>query len=124
LPSLLRKYWIWPVLLLVLVVAGFMRLYDVNFDQNTHQHPDERAIADWAMNRINIPPGTTLDQLLDPARSPLNPRINGQACTTGPCSSISSRPWPSTHPTCSTSPNGWATTASPWSGERHPACST
>jgi len=66
------------VLCLVLLVAGGMRLYDVNFDQGTHQHPDERFITQVALDRVNLPQGVTLGQLLDPVRSPLNPRINGQ----------------------------------------------
>ncbi|MGI8589284.1 MAG: DUF2298 domain-containing protein [Chloroflexia bacterium] len=71
---LLQKNWIPLVLSLVMIIAAFMRLYDVNFDQNTHQHPDERAITDWTINRVNLPPNTTLAQLLDPVHSPLNPR--------------------------------------------------
>ncbi len=76
--SLLRKHWTLLVLGAVLLVAGFMRLYDVNFDQNTHQHPDERFITQVALDRVRLVPGAPLSQYLDPARSPLNPRINGQ----------------------------------------------
>ena len=77
--SLLRKNWTYLLLVPVLLVAGFMRLFDANFDQGTFQHPDERFVGSVAVDRVNIPDGTPLSVLLDPAHSPLNPRINGQA---------------------------------------------
>ncbi len=74
----LRKHWTLLALAIVLLVGGYMRLVDPNFDQSTHQHPDERAISGWIMSRIQFPfpPGTTLADLLDPLKSPINMRVD------------------------------------------------
>ncbi|HUS14210.1 MAG TPA: DUF2298 domain-containing protein [Chloroflexia bacterium] len=76
-PSLLRKSWTLWALLLILGVALYTRLIDINFDQNTHQHPDERAVTQAVIDHVNLPEGVTFAQLLDPDHSPLNPRILG-----------------------------------------------
>ena len=74
----LRKHWTLLALGIVLLVGGWMRLTDPNFDQNTHQHPDERAITGWVMSRVQIPfpAGTTLADVLNPLKSPINMRVD------------------------------------------------
>ncbi len=48
--ELLARYW--PVLALLAIVIGALavRLYGLDWDDNTHQHPDERAIISTVVN--------------------------------------------------------------------------
>jgi YYY domain-containing protein len=48
--ALLARYW--PVLALLAIVVGALavRLYGLDWDDNTHQHPDERAIISTVVN--------------------------------------------------------------------------
>lgn len=64
--------WIW----LVLLLAGALRFYAIDWDQGTLSHPDERNVL-MAAHRLAWPasPGEYLGE----ARSPLNPRNRGAA---------------------------------------------
>src|SRR3954463_5178147 len=60
-----------------MVIAAGMRLNGRTWDDGTFWHPDERhVIFDGTMAHTNLPPGTTLAQLLDAPHSPLNPRTD------------------------------------------------
>ncbi|MFL5734040.1 MAG: DUF2298 domain-containing protein [Chloroflexia bacterium] len=62
-------------LLAILILAGFFRFYGRDFDQDTHQHPDERFIVDQTMG-LTWP--TASAQFFDVANSPLNLRRAGK----------------------------------------------
>jgi len=57
-------------LLLVLVIAGLLRFYNLNWDEGLHLHPDERYVAYLA---TLIKPVRTTDAYFDSGNSPLNP---------------------------------------------------
>lgn len=59
-----------PLFWLIVAGAAFLRLYDVNWDQSTHIHPDERFLT-MVGTGISLP--HSLLQYFDPATSPLNP---------------------------------------------------
>ena len=59
-----------PLILIILLGLGF-RLYNVNWDQDFHFHPDERMIT-MVAERLKLP--TSFSQLLAP-ESPLNPKF-------------------------------------------------
>ncbi len=58
------------VLALLVFIAAALRLYDVNWDQFQHVHPDESFIV-WVADTIAWP--GSLSAALDPERSTLNP---------------------------------------------------
>lgn len=62
--------WIW----LVLIVAGVLRLYALDWDQGTLSHPDERNVL-MAAHKLAWP--ASFAEYLDEARSPVNPRNRG-----------------------------------------------
>ncbi|RJR25946.1 hypothetical protein C4578_00585 [Candidatus Microgenomates bacterium] len=62
------------VLLMVLVLAGFLRLFGINWDQGQHLHPDERFLT---MVSVDIRFPENLLDYLNPAKSSLNPYNNG-----------------------------------------------
>ncbi|MFL5734785.1 MAG: ArnT family glycosyltransferase, partial [Chloroflexia bacterium] len=62
-------------LVAILIVAAFFRFYGRDFDQDTHQHPDERFIVDQTLG-LSWP--TTSAQFFDVANSPLNLRRAGK----------------------------------------------
>ena len=72
-----KPFWVRhsTVLLLILIMLGaaFFRFIGRDFDQDTNQHPDERAIVQATLN-VRWP--ASLDQFLDPKTSPLNLRSN------------------------------------------------
>jgi hypothetical protein len=57
-------------LALILLVAASLRFAGLNWDDNQHQHPDERHITMTAQ-RIHMPSG--IGEYFDTARSPLSP---------------------------------------------------
>ncbi|MGD8758770.1 MAG: DUF2298 domain-containing protein [Anaerolineales bacterium] len=61
-----------PVLLmlLVLLVAGYLRFVGLNWDENTHPHPDERFLT-MVETDIRLP--SSLGEYFDTETSPLNP---------------------------------------------------
>jgi hypothetical protein len=61
-------------LFLIIVLAGFFRLYGLNWDQSQHLHPDERFLT-MVANDIKIPSG--FSQYLNPQTSTLSPYNNG-----------------------------------------------
>lgn len=67
------------LLVLILVVAGALRLYGFDWGSGQHLHPDEIGITNAALQRVNWPSGASPGQLLDPTTSPLNPRSGGVA---------------------------------------------
>jgi 4-amino-4-deoxy-L-arabinose transferase-like glycosyltransferase len=67
------------LLLLLLVAAGTLRLFGFDWGSGQHLHPDEIGIVNAALGRVTWPAGTSIDQLFDPATSPLNPRSGGAA---------------------------------------------
>lgn len=61
-----------PSILTLLVVVGFvLRVWNINFDRGIGSHPDERSTACFYATTIGLP--SSLDELLDPKQSPLNP---------------------------------------------------
>ena len=63
------------VLTLVFLAALSLRLYGLNWDQGGDLHPDELFVAKIVLiDRIHLDWPPDLSQLLDPARSGLNPR--------------------------------------------------
>ncbi len=61
-----QKLW----LLLILALAAFLRLQNINWDGGHYLHPDERFLA-MVASAMHLP--TSLAQYLDPASSPFNP---------------------------------------------------
>jgi len=69
--------WFVPLcLVLILLVGGYFRLTGVNWDDDTHLHPDERHI--W-MVTISLSLPKSLGQYFDTAQSPLNPYNQGSS---------------------------------------------
>ena len=62
--------WLLPAILLA---ALALRLYGINWDSNQLFHPDERAII-MKVWELSLPLPPDLGTLLDPAKSPINPR--------------------------------------------------
>ncbi len=64
-----------PVLLLaILLIAAAVRGLDINWDEGTHLHPDERYLT-MVVSAITSP--TSLDEYWNTAQSPLNPTNRG-----------------------------------------------
>jgi YYY domain-containing protein len=61
------------LLLGILAVAAFFRFYGTNFDQNTHQHPDERFITQETLG-LQWPAAGDTQVLFDVQHSPMNLR--------------------------------------------------
>lgn len=57
-------------MLLIVLLGGALRLYGINWDQNSHYHPDERYIS-MVTSDIRWP--QSINEFLDPKRSPMNP---------------------------------------------------
>jgi YYY domain-containing protein len=62
---------------LILLFALSLRIYGHSWDDGWYLQPDERNIVMVLTNRIHAPRIDDLGAVLDPARSPLNPRANG-----------------------------------------------
>ncbi len=58
----------------ILLVAFALRAWNLDWDRGTHLQPDERFWSDVAAN-VNNPDDWDLGVILDPERSPLNPRV-------------------------------------------------
>ncbi len=58
------------ILILILLLAAFFRLFGLNWDQNQHLHPDERFLT-MVETAIKIP--KSFKDYLNPAVSPMNP---------------------------------------------------
>lgn len=54
----------------ILLLAGLLRLWGINWDQGHYLHPDERFLT-MVVNDLKLPSGFL--EYLDPQRSPLNP---------------------------------------------------
>lgn len=61
------------ILIAIILLAVFFRLYGINWDQGYHMHPDERMIT-MVAEKIRLPSKLTLTTLLSP-NSPLNPKF-------------------------------------------------
>ncbi|MBN1259818.1 MAG: DUF2298 domain-containing protein, partial [Anaerolineae bacterium] len=61
-------------LLLILLVAGWVRIYDLNWDEGTHLHPDERYLT-MVASALEIP--QTTGEYWSTESSPLNPENRG-----------------------------------------------
>ena len=70
-----QKLIYWIALASILVIAAFMRLYGIHWDEGFPYtpHPDERAILMKAQD-MHFPKLDQLGSLLDSEKSPLNPR--------------------------------------------------
>ncbi len=66
-----RHRWL---LALILLLAFALRAWNLDWDRGTHLHPDERFWSDVAAN-VQNPDQWTASEVLDPERSPLNPRV-------------------------------------------------
>lgn len=62
------------VLLLILAVAACFRLYSVDWDANTHQHPDERFLT-IVGTQLHMP--SSLGEYFSTQTSPINPYAQG-----------------------------------------------
>lgn len=65
-----------PIFLLMLImgIALFFRLYDINWDQGFHLHPDERFLT---MVGVQFSLPHNFSQYLNPMTSPMNPSVLG-----------------------------------------------
>ena len=68
-----QSRWLGFVLAALLLVGLTLRLYNLNWDENHHVHPDERHIT-MVAQQTRLP--DNLIDLLNPRRSPLNPYWN------------------------------------------------
>lgn len=66
----MKKYYSLLILLLILTIGAFLRLYNVNWDQNQHLHPDERFLT-MVGNAMRVP--SSFFEYLDPIKSGFNP---------------------------------------------------
>ncbi len=87
----LRRHRIALGLVLILVMGATLRFYGLNWDQNHHLHPDERAIVAFVVPKIEMPPLREWPEFFnpllvreateehpnffDPQTSPLNPHF-------------------------------------------------
>jgi YYY domain-containing protein len=62
------------LLFLILLVAGYLRLSHINWDQGTHIHPDERFLT-MVEDALQLP--QSLAQFFDSTSSPMNPYNKG-----------------------------------------------
>lgn len=65
-----HSYTVWAALVLVLLVAAWLRFNGLNWDQDQHQHADERFVS-ITTNALQWP--SNLDTYFDPAVSTLSP---------------------------------------------------
>jgi hypothetical protein len=65
------SYWL---LFLILLIAAYLRLSHVNWDQGTHIHPDERFLT-MVEDSLRLP--QSLSQFFDSTTSPMNPYNQG-----------------------------------------------
>src|SRR2546428_3965697 len=65
-------------LALLLLLTAWLRVTHHNWDQGQHFVPDEYLMTNTALDRVELPPDTTLAELLDPQLSPINPRLQGR----------------------------------------------
>ena len=63
------------ILCCIMLLAGVFRLYNTNWDQDQHLHPDERFLT-MVGNAMQLPP--TFLSYLDPQVSQFNPGNNNQ----------------------------------------------
>jgi len=66
----IKKHW---VLLLIILIAAILRLYNLNWDNGFHLHPDERWIT-MVTNKVRLPKGDEWKLFLTPD-SPYNPNF-------------------------------------------------
>lgn len=64
----------WLTLFLILILAFLLRSANLDWDRGTHLQPDERFWSDVAAN-VENPDTWSWNEVLDPERSPLNPRV-------------------------------------------------
>jgi hypothetical protein len=64
-------------LTIILLAAGWLRVTHHDWDQDQRFVPDEYVVTQTTLDRAHLPPGTDLFTLLDPLRSPINPRPPG-----------------------------------------------
>lgn len=77
-PQVVRARWRWNLLVFsVAVLALAFRWYGIHWDQGYLLHPDERFLVMVAVDRIHAPAWQDIATVLDPARSPWNPRSVG-----------------------------------------------
>jgi YYY domain-containing protein len=69
-PESVRRVLEFTALAVLLVLGGALRLYNINWDQFQHVHPDERWIV-WVADTMSWP--RDLGAALDPQRSTLDP---------------------------------------------------
>ncbi len=58
------------ILLVIVLLAAFLRFYDLNWDQGHHLHPDERFLT-MVSNNMHLP--TSFSEYINSAKSPFNP---------------------------------------------------
>jgi uncharacterized membrane protein len=67
----LSRRFVTPLLILILVIAAGLRFYNLNWDNGTFAHPDERSTVLYVAPMIRWP--DDLSTLFDPRASTLNP---------------------------------------------------
>ena len=73
--SIFKAKYLAPTLLgIILVIAAFLRFYNLSWDNGIFAHPDERSTVAFYAPTIGWPEDSA--DLLDPRRSPLNPFWN------------------------------------------------
>lgn len=76
-PATQQRWGVPAALLLIFLAAAWLRVTHHNWDQDQQLVPDEHVVTQTTLDRAQLPPGTTLADLLDPRRSPINPRPPG-----------------------------------------------
>lgn len=70
-----RFSWIWDVLLIgILILGAYFRTVGLNWDENTHMHPDERFLT---MVATSLEPVKSVAEYFDTEHSTLNPHNRG-----------------------------------------------
>jgi len=67
----MKKIWLFTILYGIFILSGLLRLYNVNWDQGFHLHPDERAIT---LSVVKLAFPSSLAEFLSPD-SPWNPKF-------------------------------------------------
>lgn len=70
-----RFAWVWDILLIgILILGAYVRTVGLNWDENTHMHPDERFLT---MVATSLEPVKSVSEYFDTEHSTLNPHNRG-----------------------------------------------
>jgi hypothetical protein len=71
------------LLVTLLVTSGWLRFYGLRWDQRQSLHPDESIVILTALEHVHLDRDTSIQEILDPRSSPLNPRTSEWAYVYG-----------------------------------------